>query len=102
LASDIRARTAEGCIAVSCTRSSRIADLTALTWSDASQMVNLRGSPIDCPCSRRTRAQKAWNVPTVISFALGPASAATRSRISPAALLVNVMARMFEGSTPRA
>jgi hypothetical protein len=36
----------------------------------------------------------------VISFARGPASEATRSRISPAALLVKVTARMFDGSTP--
>ncbi len=64
-------------------------------------MVNLRGRPRAWPCSRSTRAQKAWKVPTVISFAAGPASAATRSRISPAALLVKVTARMLAGSTPR-
>ena len=32
-------------MAVSCTRSSRIADFTALSWSEASQIVNLRGRP---------------------------------------------------------
>ena len=42
LASEIRARTAEGCIVVSWTRSSRMADFTALSWSEASQIVNRR------------------------------------------------------------
>jgi hypothetical protein len=34
-------------------------------------------------------------------FARGPARWLTRSRISPAALLVKVTARMFAASTPR-
>jgi hypothetical protein len=64
LASDIRAMTADGCIVVSCTRSSRMADLTALSWSEASQIVNFFGRPSAWPWSRSTFAQKAWNVPT--------------------------------------
>ncbi len=85
---------------VSCTRSSRMADFTALSWSEASQIVNRRGRPRAWPCSRSTRAQNAWKVPTVIAFARFPASCVTRSRISPAALLVKVTARMLAGSTP--
>ena len=98
LASEMRASTAEGCMVVSCTRSSRMADFTAPSWSDASQIVNLRGRPSTAPCSRRTRAQNAWKVPTVTS--LRPRSrqrASTRSRISPAALFVKVTARMLAG-----
>ena len=74
LASEIRASTAEGCIVVSWTRSSRIAALTALSWSEASQMLKRFGRPSAWPCSRRTRAQNAWKVPTVISRAFSPAS----------------------------
>ena len=85
---------------VSWTRSSRMADFTALSWSEASQMVKRAGGPRAWPCSRRTRAQNAWNVPTVTSRALSPARCATRSFISPAALFVKVTARMLDGSTP--
>src|SRR6185436_9260026 len=51
---------------------------------------------------RSAFAQKAWKVPTLTAFALSPASAVTRSRISPAALFVKVTARIENGSTPRA
>jgi len=40
------------------------------------------------------RTHIEWNVLTHIAFARGPTSAATRSFISPAALLVKVMARI--------
>ena len=101
LASETRAMSAEGCIVVSCTRSSRMADLKAPSWSEASQIVNFFGRPSAWPWSRSTFAQKAWKVPTVMPFACAPARWLTRSRISPAALLVKVTARMFTGSTPR-
>jgi hypothetical protein len=78
-----------------------MADFTALSWSEASQIANRRGRPTAWPCSRRTRAQKAWNVPTVISRARSPARWTRRSLISPAALFVKVTARMLAGSAPR-
>src|SRR5216684_4593472 len=46
----------------------------------------------------RTHAE--WNVLTHIFLATGPISASTRWRISSAALLVKVMARMRNGLTP--
>jgi hypothetical protein len=46
----------------------------------------------------RTHAE--WKVLTHIAFTTGPTNVASRSRISPAALLVNVMARMLVGCTP--
>ncbi len=48
----------------------------------------------------RTHAE--WNVVTHIALARGPTRAATRSFISPAALLVNVIARIWPGCTLRA
>lgn len=44
--------------------------------------------------ARRIRTQLEWNVDTHMLLALGPTRWATRSRISAAALLVNVMARI--------
>src|SRR3954469_5355348 len=46
------------------------------------------------------RTQAEWKVLTHIFFATGPTSASTRWRISSAALLVKVMARMRKGPTP--
>src|SRR5436190_8625529 len=43
------------------------------------------------------RAQAEWNVDTHIRWATGPTSVPTRSFISPAALLVNVIARSANG-----
>ena len=51
--------------------------------------------------ARSIRAPTAWNVPSHMPSGWPPSSVATRSRISPAALLVNVTARMCAGSTPR-
>src|SRR5712675_3349982 len=48
------------------------------------------------------RTQAEWNVITHMDRARGPTSAATRAAISPAALLVKVMARISCGATPRA
>ena len=65
-------------------------------------MENVLFSPA-CSCSaRRMRTQAEWNVDTHISRARGPTSWATRSFISPAALLVNVIAMIWPGCTSRA
>src|SRR6478735_1477890 len=50
---------------------------------------------------RRMRTQAEWKVMTHMARARGPTSAATRSRISAAALLVKVMARICPGWAPR-
>jgi hypothetical protein len=52
--------------------------------------------------ARRIRTQAEWKVSTHIARAREPTTAATRSRISPAALLVKVMARTSPGCTSRA
>ena len=46
--------------------------------------------------ARRIRTHAEWNVETHIVRTTGPTSTPTRSRISAAALLVNVIARIFE------
>ena len=46
------------------------------------------------------RTQAEWKVLTHMALTTGPTSVATRSRISAAALLVNVMARIEVGWTP--
>ena len=51
---------------------------------------------------RRIRTHAEWKVITHIDRACGPTSAATRAAISPAALLVNVIARIWCGETSRA
>ncbi len=43
------------------------------------------------------RAHEEWKVITHIAFARAPTSCATRSRISVAALLVKVIARISDG-----
>jgi hypothetical protein len=48
------------------------------------------------------RTQAEWNVETHINRARPPTSAATRSFISPAALLVKVIAMIWPGCTSRA
>ena len=48
------------------------------------------------------RTQVEWNVDTHMDLARGPISCATRSRISAAALLVNVMASTCPTPTSRA
>ena len=52
------------------------------------------------PSRRSTRAHSAWNVPMATSRPPSPTSARIRSRISAAALLVNVTARICHGLTP--
>ncbi|CQD16220.1 hypothetical protein BN970_03439 [Mycolicibacterium conceptionense] len=51
---------------------------------------------------RRIRTQVEWNVDTHMLRARGPTSPTTRSRISAAALLVNVMAKICPTPTSRA
>ena len=51
---------------------------------------------------RRIRTHVEWNVDTHMERARGPTSATTRSRISAAALLVNVIARTCPTPTSRA
>ncbi len=46
------------------------------------------------------RPQAAWKVRIQIARAIGPSIADSRSRISPAALFVNVIARISFGFTP--
>ena len=65
------------------------------------QMANRGSSPSTCPSVRSQRAQVAWNVPTLTNRArFGPIRPSRRSRISRAALFVNVTARMCQGSMP--
>ena len=64
-------------------------------------MVKLDLSPIRLAWARRMRTHIEWKVDTHIDLARGPTSASTRSFISPAALLVKVMARISPGCTWR-
>ena len=61
-------------------------------------------SPTASPHWRRMRAEMAWNVPTqrprLPTFIRSQSSLSTRSRSSPAALLVKVTATMRRGSAP--
>src|SRR3972149_4897118 len=66
-------------------------------------MAKVRGTPICSPSMRRVRAQTAWKVPRVMSWPRSwPTRAKMRSRISRAALLVKVTARMRRGGGGRA
>ena len=60
-------------------------------------MEKLDFSPSRSASRRRIRTQAEWNVETHIDRARGPTASSTRSRISAAALLVNVMARISPG-----
>ena len=51
-------------------------------------------------CWRNIRTQALWNVVTHIERAVGPTKSATRWRISSAALLVKVIAKMANGDVP--
>src|SRR5215207_7140183 len=64
-------------------------------------MENVDFSPSVLASARRIRTHIEWNVETHIARARGPTSAATRSFISPAALLVKVIARISPGWAPR-
>ena len=61
-------------------------------------MVKLLSTPILLPCLRRNWAHSAWKVPILICVVCsGPKSLVRRSRISFAALLVNVTAHIAYG-----
>ena len=71
------------------------------SWSSSSKMLKSRLSPTRPWWMRSNRAQVAWKVPIHIMWAAEPSSARNRSRISPAALLLNVTARISCGQAPR-
>src|SRR5436309_10224471 len=64
-------------------------------------MVKFGPKPNTAASRRNRRADSAWKVPIHRPRGSAPSSAATRARISPAALLVNVTAKMRDGATPR-
>ena len=74
--------------------------LTRLRWSEGSKMTKSRPTGVRSPSRRRIRVQKLWKVLTQSCPAGTLTSRCTRSAISPAALLVKVMARMLPGRTP--
>ena len=74
--------------------------LTRLFWSEGSKITKSRPTGVRSPSRRRMRVQKLWKVLTHIWEEGTDTSRATRSRISSAALLVKVMARMEPGCTP--
>ena len=65
-------------------------------------MVNDDFRPSFAASARRIRTHIEWKVDTHIARARGPTRWATRSFISPAALLVKVIARISPGCTCRA
>ena len=65
-------------------------------------MVNDEVNPSLACSRRRMRTHAEWKVDTHIARAAPPTSSATRSRISAAALLVKVMARIEPGWAPLA
>ena len=63
-------------------------------------MANRLGSfAATCSCMSKV-SPKLWKVETKTSMPSAPERATTRSRISPAALLVKVTHRIASGSTP--
>src|SRR5687767_7270642 len=68
------------------------------SWSAESRMVKLEVKPMREMSRRNILTHMEWNVDTQMSRAEGPTSFSTRSCISRAALLVNVMARMLQGA----
>ena len=101
LALEICQRTRRGSKARSSTFTSRMQRFTSACWSPASAMAKRLGSPAAACSSESSQRPKAWKVATRTSVPAWPASWATRSRISAAALLVKVTARMAPGSWPR-
>ncbi len=61
-------------------------------------MTKSRDSPIFGASRLSSRAQSAWKVESQTPFESAPINASTRSRISPAALLVKVTASTLSGS----
>ncbi len=64
-------------------------------------MVKLDLKPSLSASLRRIRTHEEWNVETHMILARPPTSSSTRSRISAAALLVKVIARIEPGWAPR-
>ena len=64
-------------------------------------MVKFLSKPIRSASARRMRTHMLWNVETHMPRVRGPTKPCRRSRISAAALLVNVMARISHGATSR-
>src|SRR5512145_2461502 len=65
-------------------------------------MVNWRVKPMRSASRRSRRAESAWKVPIQRPDGARPRRRDTRSRISPAALLVKVTAKIRSGGTPSA
>ena len=74
--------------------------LTTVFWSSASYIVNELSKPIRSIWRLRILTHIEWKVDTHTPSAPSPTMASTRLRISPAALLVKVIARIFHGDTP--
>ena len=68
-------------------------------WSSASRIWKPSGRPASCACRRSSRCARPWKVPIHRWFTGMSSSSWTRPRISAAALLVNVTARMPSGET---
>ena len=64
-------------------------------------MVKLFEKPSASAFARRMRTHMLWNVETHMPWAAVPTRPARRSRISAAALFVNVMARISHGRAPQ-
>jgi len=79
------------------TRPASITCFSSRFWSSASRIVKFEVSPTCSACRRSIRAASAWKVPSHNPSAGWPRIAATLSRISRAALLVNVTASTCDG-----
>ena len=74
--------------------------LTSRCWSSPSRIWKPCGSPASRQCRRSRRWQMPWKVPIQSGADGRPSCVSMRCRISAAALLVNVTARMPCGDTP--
>ena len=77
--------------------SARSTRLSTRSWSSASRIWKPCASPASCQCRRSQRCAMPWKVPIHSAAPGTPSSDSMRARISPAALLVNVTARMLCG-----
>src|SRR6478736_404111 len=75
--------------------------LISRCWSSLSRIWNPGGSPASWWCSRSSRCAMPWKVPTHMPPPDTPSSFSMRWRISAAALLVKVTARMLCGAAPK-
>ena len=64
------------------------------SWSSVSRMVKFGRNPTSSECMRSILTPIEWNVPSQGMPCVEPVNMATRSRISRAALLVKVTARI--------